>query len=160
MRLITGLLLGLFAGGCTESRKLEVVTEVPQDTVYDGNIIDREKLESIRPTIKLDNGNGDRPSFVVGDTSLLRIRIPIFTEYDIHINEITGATVILVDTARNKFLVVPEDTQFSFVLNQHYPKGQVIRYTRNWNAVKAVYDEQMVRLEGLVRIAKIDFIAQ
>jgi hypothetical protein len=160
MRLITGLLLTIFIGGCTDSRQNKTVDEIPQDTVYDGEVIVREKLESRGPTIQLDNGTGDSPRFVVGNTSILRIRIPRLTEYDMHLTQVVGATIIKVDTTHNKFLVIPDDNEFSFVLNQYYPKGQVIRYTRNWNEVKAVYDEQIVGLDGMIEIAKLDFKAQ
>jgi hypothetical protein len=160
MRLTLGLLLTIFVGSCTDSRHTETVDGIPQDTVYDGNVIVRENLEFRRPAIQLDNGAGDSPRFVVGDTSILRIRIPRFTEYDMHLKGVVGATIIKIDTSYNKFLVIPDNTQFSFVLNQYYPKGQVIRYTRNWNEVKATYDEQIVALDGMIEIGKLDFNAQ
>jgi hypothetical protein len=159
MRLIVGTLFTIFVCGCTDTKPEHAVEGTPKDTVYDGDIIWREKLESKRATIQLDNGAGGIPRFVIGDTSVLRIRIPRFTEYDIHLNQIAGATVIKLDTAVNTFLVIPVDNQFSFVLNQYYPKGQVIRYTRNWNKEKAIYDEKVVPLDSLVQIGKLDFNA-
>ncbi|MGC3945542.1 MAG: hypothetical protein QM762_13665 [Chryseolinea sp.] len=160
MRRITLLIFTILIIGCTNSTENRTTGDIPQDTVYDGDIIGRETLETKRPTIQLDNGAGEIPRFAIGDTSILRIRIPRFTEYEIHLDDIVGATVIRVDSAHNKFLVIPEDNQFSFILNQFYPTGQVIRYTRNWNELKSAYEEQIVPLDGMIRITKLDFKAE
>ncbi|HTF18070.1 MAG TPA: hypothetical protein VK658_08365 [Chryseolinea sp.] len=160
MRQITTAMLALLVAGCTNSTQNNTADGTPQDTVYDGDIIWREKLETKRPIVQLDNGAGDSPVFTIGDTSILRIRIPRFTEYEMHLDEIVGATVIRVDSSHNKFLVIPVDNQFSFVLMQSYPKGQVIRYTRNWNELKSVYDELIVPLDSMIQIGKLDFKAE
>jgi len=159
MRQTTLLILTTLIIGCTNSTGIHTTEHIPQDTVYDGDIIWREKLETKRPTIQLDNGMGEIPRFTIGDTSILRIRIPRFTEYEIHLEDIVGAIVTRVDSAHNMFLVRPEDHQFSFVLKQFYPKGQVIRYTRNWNEVKSTYVEQIIPLDSLIRITKLDLRA-
>ena len=160
MRQITTLILTLLVVGCANSTRHEATDGIPQDTVYDGDIIWREKLETKRPTIQLDNGTGEIPRFAIGDTSILRIRIPRFTEYEMHLVDIVGATVLRIDSAHNKFQVIPEDNQFSFVLKQFYPKGQVIRYTRKWNEQKSLYEEQIVPLDSMIQIAKLDFKAE
>jgi hypothetical protein len=160
MRQITPVILTILIIGCTSSTGSRTTDDIPQDTVYDGDIIWREKLETKRPAIRLDNGIGEIPRFTIGDTSILRIRIPRFTEYEMHLDDIVGATVIRVDSARNTFLVIPEDHQFSFVLKQFYPTGQVIRYTRNWNEQKSAYEEQIVPLDSMIQITKLDFKAE
>jgi hypothetical protein len=160
MRLVATFLVFVFVGGCTKSTENGSEVLIPRDTVYDGDIMWREKLELPRQVIQLDNGVGKYPRFVVGDTSILRIRIPRFSEYDMHLDKIDGATIIRVDTAADKFLVIPEKSQFSFILSQYYPKGKVIRYTRNWNESKAAYDEQVVSLDSIVEIGQLDFKAK
>ena len=144
--------------GCTESTGRRTIDNIPQDTVFDGDIIWREKLEKKRPIIQLDNGAGEIPRFAIGDTSILRIRIPGFNEYEMHLIDIVGATVLRIDT--NTFRVIPEDNQFSFVLKQFFPKGRVIRYTRNWNEQKSGYEEQIVPLDSMIQITKLDFKAE
>jgi hypothetical protein len=151
MRQFIGLLLGISVVGCADLRKNETVDEILPDTIYDGNIISREQLEAKRPTIQLDNGVGEMPRFSIGDTSLLRIRIPRLTNYEMRADEIVGAAIVKVDTASNKFLVIPNDSIFSFVLMQHYPKGRVVRYTRDWNEDKAAYYEQITDVDGLTK---------
>ena len=160
MRIITGLLLTIFVMGCTDSKQNEKVDGIPPDTIYDGDIIFRERLEAKRSMVQLDDGAGEMPKFTVGDTSILRIRIPRMTKYEVRLTQIIGASMIKVDTANNRFLVTPNDSVFSFVVNQYYPKGRVVRYTRNWNSKNAAYDEQITQIHGLRRSGRLNLTAQ
>jgi hypothetical protein len=160
MRIVLGFLLIVFAGGCKDAGSGNPGHGIPQDTVFDGDFTAREKLELKRPTIQLDNGIGGSPAFTVGDTSILRIRIPGLTKYEMHARQAIGASIVKLDSARGLFLVIPRNNEFSFVLDQYYPVGQVIRYTRNWNEAKSVYDERIVALDGMTEISKLDFKAR
>jgi hypothetical protein len=160
MRIISGLLLTIFVMGCADSKQNEKVGGILPDTIYDGNIIWRERLEAKRPMIQLDNGTGEVPKFSVGDTSILRIRIPRLTKYEVRLTQIIGAAIIKVDSANNKFLVTASDSVFSFVVNQYYPKGRVVRCFRNWNEKKGTYDEQITEIHGLRKIGRLSLKAQ
>jgi hypothetical protein len=101
------------------------------DTLYDGDFIWREKMKSKRLTIIMDNGiDKQKPVFKINKETLLRIRIPRLTKYEIFPSEIHGADIVKVDTAINIFLVTPTDSSFQFVLNQYYPRGRVVRYRK------------------------------
>jgi len=154
-----GLLFVVLLMGCTKSRWKTGSGEIPQDTVYEGLTVIRENPEYRKAVIQLDNGAGDSARFSVGKTTLLRIQIPRFTEYEMNAEQAVGATIVKVDTALNKFLVTPNAPQFSFVLNQFYPPGYVVRYSKSWNESTSTLENQIVALTDTVKIAKLDFKA-
>ena len=136
--------------GCRKTNDVSPTEEISMDTIYSGNFIWREKEQSKR---LYDNGtNGDRPVFKLNEENFLRIRVKRLFEYEIFPSEIHGAEFIKVDTAENLFLVTPTDTSFSFVINQYYPKGRVIRCVRNWNNETNGYDEELTPLNGFKSI--------
>ena len=147
MRLTLGFLFLMFLMGCTESKQNQIVDDIIPDTLY-------------QPTIVMDDGTGAAPHFQIGDTSTLRIGIRRLMSYELRLTRIKGATITKVDTARNFFFIIPNDKKFSFVLNQFYPKGRVVRYSRDWNVSKMSYDEKIDELAGLIEICELDFKAK
>src|SRR5688572_183956 len=121
--------------GCHKANDVIPRQEISMDTIYSGDFIWREKEKSKRLTIMYDNGKDhERPVFKLNEENFLRIRVKRLFEYEIFPSEIRGAEIVKVDTAQGLFLVTPTDTSFSFVINQYYPKGRVIRCVRNWNS--------------------------
>ena len=82
------------------------------------------------------------------------------TEYEIYPSEIVGAEIVKVDTSFNLFLVTPRDTSFTFVVNQYYPKGRLIRCDRNWNIRTNDYDERLTPQNGFRRVTHFEWDAQ
>jgi len=105
-----------------------------------------------------DNGKDhERPVFKLNEENFLRIRVKRLFEYEIFPSEIRGAEIVKVDTAQGLFLVTPTDTSFSFVINQYYPKGRVIRCVRNWNSETNGYDEQLTPLNGFKSVTHFEW---
>lgn len=145
--------------GCQRANKSSSSISITLDTIYGGDFIWREKQESKRQVLILDNGiDGERPIFKLNQENLLRIRMKRLFEYETFPSNIHGAEIIKVDTSKNCFLVTPTDTSFSFDINQYYPKGRVIRCTRNWNEGTKGYDQQLTQLNGYKSVTHFEWV--
>jgi len=141
--------VNIFCASCWKQDDGSHSEGVLVDTIYFGDFIWRQNVESKRFTVMFDNGRDrEKPIFKLNEENLLRIRVKRLTEYELYPSEIVGAEIVKVDTSFNLFLVTPRDTSFSFVINQYYPKGRVIRCDRNWNIETNDYDEQLTPQNG------------
>jgi hypothetical protein len=143
--------------GCDRTKNSGTGDVVLIDTLYGGDFLWRQKREDKRITVLIDNGT-DRgnPVFKLNEENLLRIRIKRFFEYEIYPSEIHGAEIVKVDSSLNLFLFTPRDSSFSFVVNQYYPKGRVIRCLRNWNKETDDFDEQLDWINGFAAITHFE----
>jgi hypothetical protein len=105
-----------------------------------------------------DNGHDrEKPTFKLNEENLLRIRVKRLFEYEIYPSEIVGAEIVKVDTSFNLFIVTPRDTSFSFVVNQYYPKGRVIRCDRNWNSETNDYNDKLTPQNGFRQVTHFEW---
>lgn len=148
----------VFSGCVQKDDRLTYDEHISADTIFSGDFIWREKKENKRLTILFDNGkNGKRPVFKLNEENLLRIRVKRLSDYEVFPSDIQGAEIIKVDTLKNGFLVTPTDSSFSFVVNQYYPKGRVIRYFRNWNEELKEFEEQSTPLNGFKPVTHFEW---
>ncbi|WP_276371937.1 hypothetical protein [Chryseolinea sp. H1M3-3] len=128
------------------------------DTIYAGDFIWRQKKEDKRLTILFDNGKDrEKPVFKLNEENLFRIRVKRLFEYEVYTSEIHGAEIIKVDSATNLFLVTPIDSSVTFVINQYYPKGRVIRCIKNWNQETKEFEEQLTPLNGFKAVTHFEW---
>jgi hypothetical protein len=140
----------------TDGRSTSEINSI--DTIYSGDFIWREKKENKRLTVIFDNGkDGERPVLKLNEDNLLRIRVKRLFEYEVYPSDIKGAEIVKIDTAVNLFLVTPTDSSISFIVNQYYPKGRVVRYVKNWNEEIKEFEENLMPLNGFKAVTHFEW---
>lgn len=72
----------IFCASCSEQSDGSSSDRVLVDTIYFGDFIWRQKVESKRFTVMFDNGRDrEKPIFKLDEENLLRIRVKRLTEY-------------------------------------------------------------------------------